>query len=158
MIQLRKAGIKNAEELHEMCVRSFRPLLDKYRDFETSPAAETLDQMKARLQREGSDYYFIQLGPQRIGGIRVQLSGQSARISPVFLLPEHQGKGYAQQALAAVEKLYPSVTCWSLDTIKQEEKLCHFYEKLGYRRTGREEKLKENMDLVFYEKKILLKG
>ena len=41
---------------------------------------------------------------------------------------------------------------WNLDTIKQEPKLCHLYEKMGYRRTEKKNTIKEGMTLVFYEK------
>ena len=67
-------------------------------------------------------------------------------------MPEYQGNGYAQQALSAIEALYPFAKSWNLDTIKQEPKLCHLYEKMGYRRTGKENTIKEGMTLVFYEK------
>ena len=54
--------------------------------------------------------------------------------------------------MKAVEKLFPNAIRWELDTIAQEEKLCHLYEKVGYRPTGKRINIKENMDLVFYEK------
>jgi hypothetical protein len=43
---------------------------------------------------------------------------------------------------------------WELDTIKQEGKLCHLYEKMGYKQTGREETIKEGMTLVFYARNL----
>lgn len=43
---------------------------------------------------------------------------------------------------------------WTLDTIAQEAKLCYLYEKLGYRRTGKQETIKPGMDIVFYEKRL----
>lgn len=52
------------------------------------------------------------------------------------------------------EALYPSALRWELDTILQEEKLCHLYEKMGYRQNGRTEEIKENMTLVFYAKDV----
>ena len=51
-----------------------------------------------------------------------------------------------------LEALYPNADSWELDTILQEEKLCHLYEKLGYRRTDQIKPIKEGMDLVFFEK------
>ena len=42
---------------------------------------------------------------------------------------------------------------WELDTILQEPKNCHLYEKMGYRQTGRTEVINERLTLVFYEKK-----
>ena len=42
---------------------------------------------------------------------------------------------------------------WELDTILQESKNCHLYEKMGYRRTGKTEVINERLTLTFYEKK-----
>jgi len=57
-----------------------------------------------------------------------------------------------------MEHLYPDARKWELDTIAQEEKLCHLYEKMGYRKTGRVEKLKDGMDIVYYEKNMEKSG
>ena len=67
-------------------------------------------------------------------------------------LPEYQGLGYAQEAIRLVEAVYPNASRWRLDTIEQEAKLCHLYEKLGYQKTGQTKQIKDGMDLVFYEK------
>ncbi|MCL2427552.1 MAG: GNAT family N-acetyltransferase [Oscillospiraceae bacterium] len=68
------------------------------------------------------------------------------------ILPDHQGKGYAQQAIIQAELLNPQAKHWILDTIKQEEKLCHFYEKMGYKQTGVQTNIKDGMDLMGYAK------
>ena len=51
-----------------------------------------------------------------------------------------------------MEALYPLAKSWRLDTIKQEAGLVHLYEKMGYRQTGKEKRIKEGMDLIFLEK------
>jgi hypothetical protein len=48
--------------------------------------------------------------------------------------------------------LYPQAEGWQLDTIKGETKLCHLYEKIGYKRTGKEEVLQDNITIVYYAK------
>lgn len=154
-IRLQKAGQDDCEMIHAMQVASFRPLLDRYRDYDTNPGAEPLEKVKARMGQAYTDYYLIRLGPISIGAVRViRLPGCTCRISPLFILPEYQGKGLAQQALAAVERLYPRADCWALETIKQEDKLLHLYEKMGYRPTGREEELGPGMTIVDYEKNL----
>lgn len=155
MVELIKASLQDAEELYRMRIQAFQPLLDKYQDYETNPAAETFEQFQ-RYFRENSDCYFIETDGKKVGALRVvRLPEKECHLSPIFVLPEYQGKGYAQQAIAAVEKLYPKAERWTLDTIKQEPKLLHLYEKAGYRQTGREDRIKEGMDLVFYEKIIV---
>ena len=51
-----------------------------------------------------------------------------------------------------IEDLYPNATSWELDTILQEPRLLHFYEKLGYVREGEEKVINEKMSTVSYRK------
>lgn len=152
MIKLVKVGPEQGEKLFQMRRKAFLPVLERYHDFDTNPASESWEDFQ-RYFRENSDNYFIQLGEIPVGVLRVvRLSEDSCRLSPISILPEYQGKGYAQQALLIVETLYPLAKSWSLDTIKQEPKLVHLYEKFGYRRTGEEIPIKEGMTLVVYQK------
>ena len=125
---LKKASLEDAEQLHEMQRRSFSQLLQKYQDYETNPAAESLEKTIERLQRAGSDYYYIMVNGEKAGAIRVQRQEAECYRIGLYVLPEYQGNGYAQQALSAIEALYPFAKSWNLDTIKQEPKLCHLYE------------------------------
>ena len=152
-IQLQKASMEDCPLIHQMQLASFRALLEKYHDMDTNPGAEPLNRIKARMQQPFTDYYLIVLDEFKIGAIRViRRSEDICRVSPIFVLPEFQGRVYAQQAMLLAEALYPCVTAWQLDTILQEEKLCHLYEKLGYCKTGETEMIQPGMDIVFYEK------
>ena len=152
MISLRKATFEDCSLLHSIQVKSFIGLLQKYQDFESSPAAESLDKIQQRFRQPYTDYYLIRSGDQMVGMLRVCNFGLNCRLSPICILPEFQGRGLAQESVHVMEKLYPEAITWQLDTIAQEEKLCYLYEKLGYRKTGKIEHVKEGMDLVFYEK------
>lgn len=152
-IKLKKAYMGDCEEIHKMQVKSFKHLLDKYNDIKTNPGAESLEKINDRMKQEFTEYFLIQLDSKNIGAIRiVRLQGNIFRISPMFILPEFQSRGYAQQTIKAVETLYPKAEGWQLDTIKEETKLCHLYEKMGYKKTGKEEVLQDNMTIVYYSK------
>ena len=152
-ISLKKATLDDAELIHRMQVAAFTPLLEKYQDYDYSPAAETIDRTIQRLQSEHTDYYLILADANPVGAVRlIRLDGNRCRVSPLFILPEYQGHRVAQTAMKLLEILYPNANGWELDTILQEKKLCHLYEKLGYRKTGQIKPLKEGMDLVFYTK------
>ncbi|MBQ2955621.1 MAG: GNAT family N-acetyltransferase [Clostridia bacterium] len=152
-ISLKKASIDDAELIWRMQIAAFKPLLDKYQDYDYSPAAETIDRTIQRLQSERTDYYLILADATPIGAVRlIRLEGNRCRISPVFILPEYQGRRIAQTAMKQLESLYPNASGWELHTILQEDKLRHFYEKLGYRRGEHLQPVKEGMDLVLYEK------
>ena len=77
--------------------------------------------------------------------------GSRKRISPLWIMEEYRGKGYAQEAISAVEKPYGE-HYWELDTIMQEKGNCYLYEKMGYHQTGKVEHINDRMDIVFYEK------
>lgn len=154
MICLKKAAEQDLLELHRIQLASFRALLDKYQDHRTNPGAESYQRIVERFQEETTDYYLICHDDQNIGMIRICDFGVLCRISPTCILPEHQGHGYAQQAILLAETLYPNAEKWTLDTIRQEKKLCYLYEKLGYVPTGKQETIQPGMDIVFYEKNV----
>ena len=133
---------------------AMKTLLKKYRDYETSPANEKYEDILFRFNQPQTTYYFIEVDSQKVGVIRiVDFKDESTRkrISPIFIMSEYRNKGYAQQAIAEAERLHGAEN-WSLDTILQEEGNCYLYEKLGYRKTGRTEKINYRLTLVFYEK------
>lgn len=151
-ISLKKASIADAELIHRMQVIAFKPLLDKYQDYDCSPAMETLERTVYRISLPIADHWLILLNEQPIGAIGIGRYEGSCKLKRLFILPEYQNQGFAQQAVRLAESNYPADSRWELDTILQEEKLCHLYEKLGYRKTDKIKPIKEGMDLVFFEK------
>lgn len=87
-----------------------------------------------------------------IGAIRINKINDLCELKQIYILPKYQGNGYAQQAIVMIESLYPEAKHWELDTIKQEAKLCHLYEKMGYKQTGKEVSVKDELTLIFYKK------
>lgn len=153
-VTLLRANIDNAKELHAMQIEAFKELLYKYQDFDTSPANETVEKVETRLKQDFTFFYFICIGQQKVGAIRIidkKEDGKNKRISPIFILPKFQGKGIAQKAIQLCEELHGNEN-WELDTIMQEPKNCHLYEKMGYRQTGKTEVINERLTLTFYEK------
>lgn len=154
-INLLRAGMEDAEELHAMQIESFRKLLDKYQDFDTNPGNETIEKIEFRLRQDFTYYYFIWLGSHKVGAIRIvdqKEDGVNKRISPIYILPEFRGQGIAQKAIQMCEEIHGHEG-WELGTILQEPKNCYLYEKMGYRRTGEEKVINERLTLVFYEKR-----
>ena len=152
-VSLIAAGKDDMKTIWKMQVEAFSELLDKYRDYETSPAAESFEKVMARFEQPWTTYYFISIGTENVGAIRIvdKKDGSRKRISPVWIMPEHRNKGFAQAAIIAAEKKY-GPNHWCLDTILQEKGNLHLYEKMGYHRTGKIEKVNDRMDIVFYEK------
>jgi GNAT superfamily N-acetyltransferase len=154
VINLKKATIEDANEIHQMQLKSFKKLLDKYQDYDINPGNEPIDKIIARINQKGTDFYIIKYNNISVGAIRIINldDGKQNRISPIFVLPEFQNKGIAQRVFKIIEDKYKPQNGWILDTILQEEGNCYLYEKIGYVKTGKIEKINEKMDIVHYEK------
>ncbi|WP_022762922.1 GNAT family N-acetyltransferase [Butyrivibrio sp. AD3002] len=152
-IELKPVERDDVETLWKMQVEAFSGLLEKYQDYDMSPAAENMDKVMARFEQPWTTYFFIMAEGEKAGAVRVidKKDGNRKRISPIWIMPEHRNKGYAQQAMLEVEKIYGSEN-WCLDTILQEKGNLHLYEKMGYHQTGKIDKINDRMDIVFYEK------
>lgn len=152
-VTLRQAEREDMDTVWKMQTEAFSGLLQKYEDYDMSPAAEGLDKVMARFEQPWTKYYFIEAEGKDVGVVRVidKKDGSRKRISPLWIMEEFRGKGYAQDAIRAVEDIYGK-DHWCLDTILQEKGNLHLYEKMGYHQTGKIEHINDRMDIVFYEK------
>ena len=152
-IILKAATEEDIQTVWEMQVKAFSDLLEKYRDYDMSPAAESIEKVMARYKQPWTTYYFINADDETVGVIRVvdKKDGSRKRISPIWIMQEYRNKGYAQAAMIAAEQIHGADN-WSLDTILQEKGNLHLYEKMGYHQTGQIEKINDRMDIVYYEK------
>lgn len=155
-ISLSKAGLKEASIIHEMQIKAFMPLLNKYKDYETSPANQTVEQIEDRINQSYTDYYLIREANIPVGAIRiVKKENKNYRVSPVFILPDYQGRGIAQKVFSMIEDRYSDARIWELATILEEQRNCYLYEKLGYRQKGDPKQINDKMTIVIYEKRMI---
>lgn len=154
-IYIKSANFEDCREICDMQKSAFDDILKRYRDYDTNPACETVEVIQNKFRQPFTKYYFIMNDDEKIGAVRiVEIDDNTRRISPLLILPQFQNCGYAQLAVKCIEETYKNISRFTLDTIKQEKKLCYLYEKLGYLKTGREEQLYDNMTIVFYEKNL----
>ena len=152
-MQLLRCTVTDVELIREMQKEAFGSLLERYQDYDTNPANESLERITWKLQQPDSYFYRIEVDGETVGAIRVVDAGDSSRkrISPLFILPQYRGKGYAQAAILEVEKRHGSHN-WELGTILQEIGNCYLYEKMGYHQTSRRTVINDKMTIVGYEK------
>ena len=152
-VKLIKTSKEDMNTIWLMQKEAFGGLLEKYQDHGISPASESYERIIEKYEMEGSFYYFISDSGVNVGVIRIidKNDGSRKRISPIWIMSEHRNKGYAQAAIMEAERIHGADN-WSLDTILQEKGNLHLYEKLGYHRTGKIEKINDRMDIVYYEK------
>ncbi len=152
-IELKPVKREELETVWKMQVEAFKDLLQKYQDYDMSPAAESIDKITARFEQPWTTYYFIMADGKCVGVIRIvdKKDTSRKRISPIWIMKEFRNKGYASRAILEAERIH-GLHHWCLDTILQEEGNLHLYEKMGYHRTGRIDKINDRMDIVYYEK------
>lgn len=153
ILRLVQAKPEEAELAAKMQQEAFAELLERYQDHDTNPANEGVDRILWKIQNPGSFYYFIKVGQDIVGAIRVvdEKNGTRKRISPLYIMPQFRGKGYAQLAMLEAERIH-GANHWELGTILQEKGNCYLYEKMGYHQTGSRTVINEKMTIVDYEK------
>ena len=55
-VSLRKAGMDDCGQIHNLQVEAFSALLGKYKDYNTNPAAESIEKIEQRMSQEFTDY------------------------------------------------------------------------------------------------------
>ena len=142
--------------VHQMQVESFMPLYEIYHD-EGSPAIEPFERIQRRAAAPNRQYFFIVKDGARVGVINLGHNDPNEKkvsfISPIFILPKYQNQGLGYVAIEKAFEMFPEVTTWKLDTILQEPRNCHLYEKCGFVRVGEEKIINDKMTLIDYELK-----
>ena len=153
ILQLVRCTVADWERIRDMQKEAFAALLEKYQDYDTSPANESPERITWKLQQPDNYFYRIEVDGKVVGAIRVADAGDGSRkrISPLFILPPYRGKGYAQRAIVEAEKRHGTHN-WELGTILQEAGNCYLYEKMGYRQTDRRTVINDKMTIVGYVK------
>lgn len=68
-ITLKKATENDAAALFQMQIDSFNPLLNKYKDYETNPANESIEKTILRINNPSSNYYKMIIDSNLVGAI-----------------------------------------------------------------------------------------
>ena len=136
---IRPARTEDAAAILECLRAAFEPYHLQY-----TPQAwlDTVMTPGALLQRLSSMTVFVALDALgsivgTIGG--AALSPSEGHLRGMAVLPEGHGRGIAQRLLEAMEKhlIAKGATRISLDTTEPLQRAMRFYEKNGYRRTGK---------------------
>ena len=111
-IALEKATENDAAVLFQMQIDSFSPLLNKYKDYETNPANETIEKTILRINNPSNNFYKMIIDSNLVGAICISQKELPYKfwISPMFIHPIYQGKGIAQKVLILIEKMFPKTT------------------------------------------------
>lgn len=82
-----------------------------------------------------------------LGGAILFLDKDKLNIGRIFVSPENHRKGYGIYMMQEIEKMFPDVKEFTLDTPIWNVRTNAFYSKLGYK------ELRRNDEFIFYFKK-----
>ena len=151
MISLERITTVDLDKWMDIQRSCFKSLYDKYQD-EHSPYLESRDCIAEKLSRSNNYFYWVRNREEVVGFLRIQTNENQGWLGSIAILPNHQRKGYAFQAILEVEKIHDTIFEWDLCTIFQEKHLVRLYERCGYKQTHTEPE-QEGMDLVYMKKK-----
>lgn len=146
LMRITKSELKTAWIMQK---QGFIDIFLKYFDI-ISPVLQSYGKFRRKASRV--DMYWIFFNGKRVGEIWIGEKDRIDYLANIFVLKPYRNMGIAQQAILSTETLYPDYSIWRLDTIKQEKRNCHLYEKLGYVPTGTERKINNKMTIINYEK------
>lgn len=153
MLNVKQISSDSADIVHNIQKKSFKPLLNKYHDYDVNPAMESVELIREKIDRANTTAYIFQLNNINVGWVRVtELEDKIYKNSALCVLPEYQNRGIAQEALKRIESYHSDARKWILSTILQEKGNCHLYEKMGYVKVGELNQVNERMTLVSYGK------
>lgn len=154
-ITLEKAALKDAHAIHALQIRSFLPILQKYKDEETNPASEPLDKTLERITNSSKGFYKILRHHTLVGAVAVKhIAPSTIFLGPLFVDPDYQNQKIAQKALRLIEVEFSDIIFFELSAICQEKNTIHLYEKMGYIATEQTKKLTDSLEVLFFKKAL----
>jgi GNAT superfamily N-acetyltransferase len=146
---------EDAEKLYEIQKLAYKEQLEIYKDYDTNPAVEGIGWVQFKIKHH--IYYKIICDGKIIGEVDVYQHKRSSthyEMNGVFVHPDYQNKGIGEKAIQFVEEEFKDAVVWTTWTPHKMDKNHYFYEKVGYKRTGIEEKIFDNLILVQYGKRL----
>ena len=150
MIDLAKLEKSDLNEFTELAIQSFEEDKTMYGEY---PPLIDIENHTLRFIQQGDTYKILKAG--RLIGGTVIFNDRKGHytLGAIFIHPAYQNQGIGQQVMHLIEEQYSDAKSWFLDTPYLSVRNHHFYEKMGYTKTGEEIPNKESdFKLFLYEK------
>lgn len=154
-VTIEKATITDAAKLTAIKKRTFDKEVENWLPNQEDiidnnikpPGYSSIDMTKYMIRE--LEYYKVLKDDEIIGGIIITVSGKYfGRIDRIFIDPNYQGKGIGSRVIQLVEKKFPHIRIWNLETSSKQVNNHRFYEKMGYKTTY------ESEEEYGYEKQV----
>ena len=161
MISLRLTTLEDVDILTDIQQKAFQPLYEKYHD-EGNPYLRDKRDILCRLDNPNFLYLTILFNEKIVGGILYRLKGPTPFIKKLmfgkfyltrmYILPEHQSKGIATEAILQSEKFLKNPRKLYVDFPEDLDKNRKCYTKCGYKDTGKRLESEPGVVLACFEK------
>jgi ribosomal protein S18 acetylase RimI-like enzyme len=143
----------DAEDILALQKLAYRSEAEIYNDFHIPPLDQTLEDMKADIQRQVVLKAVMRCGNGRIvGSVRAFSKDGTCHIGRLIVDPDLQRRGIGTALMGAIEGRFNEATRYELFTGDRSEGNIRLYERLGYRRF-KSERASDSLTLVYMEKK-----
>lgn len=133
MITFYRAAIEDAISLLNVKIRAFAWDVKEYGM--GPPNYDDLEDLTRAI--EEAIYYKILFNEAIVGGFSLyDLGHRHFELGSIYIDPDCQGKGIGTKAIEYMEQSHPEIKIWTLDTPYKSFRNQHFYEKMGYIKTG----------------------
>ena len=148
-VSIRRATLADADAVLHCLAVAFEPYRDKYSREGYEDTTLTKHTIHARLS--SMDVFVAEANGLIVGTIAASVvSPDEGHLRGMAVLPEAQGLGIAEQLLGVAESHLQDRGCTriTLDTTQPLQRAIRFYEKHGYRSTG---KVGDHFGMPLYE-------
>jgi NADH:ubiquinone oxidoreductase subunit B-like Fe-S oxidoreductase len=149
-VRIERAAADDIPEIHALQKVAYRSEAEMYGDASLPAMRQSL----AELTGDFGRMIFLKglVNGKIVASVRGYDDGQgTAHILRLIVHPYFQGRGYAQQLVAAIEKAFPQCRRFEIFTGHRSERNLHLYGKLGYKRF-KSEPFSPQVEWVYMEK------
>ena len=120
-----------------------------YGDLTMPPLTQTLDQMRADLERQTC--LKATMDGCIVGSVRAHLREGTCYVGRLIVHPGVQNQGIGTRLMAEIERSFSAAARFELFTGHRSERNLYLYHKLGYR-PCKQERVSEALTLIYLEK------
>ncbi len=144
-LELLKASTADALTINGISKRAFVSDVSVGAPAPCGPPGYMSVQFYTKMAKQGHLYKLTEDG-LIVGGALLFLKSEVLNIGRIFVAPEHFRKGYGIFIMQEIEKMFPEVKEFTLDTPAWNIRTNSFYKKLGYT------EVKQDNGFVYYSK------
>ncbi len=148
-ITFKKADINDLDICIDIQNKAF---YEDYLRYGSCPSYNRADKKMADIINNHFDF-IIYANDKAVGNIIIKLKqNNECHINSLGVIPQYQNIGIGQKALDFIATQFYSAKLFTLDTPADKKINLHFYEKMGYKRTG--ESNSSGTTCILYEKQL----